>query len=145
MMRGWTALSPDVLAHATTPETSEEDFLYLFFAPSETSRRAGRAFWSRRHGRKDQDLPSSPAAMQAQGRAIAAWGAPVEPSSQGLERIRQPTLVVNGHNDIMVPTINSFRLQQGLRNATLILYPGTLATAPCSNMRNGSFVRRPTS
>ena len=29
----------------------------------------------------------------------------------------------NGANDIMVPTINSFILQQNLPNATLIIYP----------------------
>src|SRR3546814_2648624 len=33
------------------------------------------------------------------------------------------TLIVNGHNDIMVPTINSFTLQQHIPNARLILYP----------------------
>ena len=40
-----------------------------------------------------------------------------------LEQIRQPTLVVNGDNDIIVPTVNSYHLQQNLPNATLILYP----------------------
>jgi pimeloyl-ACP methyl ester carboxylesterase len=37
--------------------------------------------------------------------------------------MKQPTLVVNGHNDIMVPTINSFTLSQNIPNAQLILYP----------------------
>jgi pimeloyl-ACP methyl ester carboxylesterase len=31
--------------------------------------------------------------------------------------------VVNGHNDIMVPTVNSFILQQKLPDARLILFP----------------------
>jgi pimeloyl-ACP methyl ester carboxylesterase len=31
--------------------------------------------------------------------------------------------VVNGHDDIMVPTVNSFILQQKLPNARLILFP----------------------
>jgi pimeloyl-ACP methyl ester carboxylesterase len=35
----------------------------------------------------------------------------------------QRTLVVNGKNDIMVPTINSYILQQHLPDARLILYP----------------------
>jgi pimeloyl-ACP methyl ester carboxylesterase len=30
---------------------------------------------------------------------------------------------VNGHDDIMVPSINSFILQQYIPNATLIIYP----------------------
>ena len=37
--------------------------------------------------------------------------------------IAQPTLVVNGSNDIVVPTVNSYILQQHLPNAELILFP----------------------
>jgi pimeloyl-ACP methyl ester carboxylesterase len=40
-----------------------------------------------------------------------------------LKKIKQPVLVVNGHDDIMVPSINSFILQQHIPNATLIIYP----------------------
>jgi pimeloyl-ACP methyl ester carboxylesterase len=38
-----------------------------------------------------------------------------------LKRIGHPTLVVNGSNDIMVPTINSFTLSQRIPNAQLIV------------------------
>ena len=40
-----------------------------------------------------------------------------------LKKIKQPVLAVNGHDDIMVPSINSFILQQHIPNATLIIYP----------------------
>jgi pimeloyl-ACP methyl ester carboxylesterase len=40
-----------------------------------------------------------------------------------LESIIQPTLVVNGSNDVMVPTVNSFTLSQHIPNAQLIVYP----------------------
>jgi pimeloyl-ACP methyl ester carboxylesterase len=40
-----------------------------------------------------------------------------------LKMIKQPTRVVNGHDDIMVPTINSFTLSQHIPNAQLIVYP----------------------
>ena len=40
-----------------------------------------------------------------------------------MNKIKQRTLVVNGKNDIMVPTINSYILQQHLPDARLILYP----------------------
>jgi hypothetical protein len=30
---------------------------------------------------------------------------------------------VNGHNDVIFPTVNSFTLQQNLPNAQLVLYP----------------------
>jgi pimeloyl-ACP methyl ester carboxylesterase len=101
-----------------------EDFLYLFFSPSETSQAAGRAFWERRHTRANPDVPSSMAAMHAQRTAIASWGEVPETDRYGqLKKIKQPVLVVNGQNDIMIPSINSFILQQHIPNATLILYP----------------------
>jgi pimeloyl-ACP methyl ester carboxylesterase len=40
-----------------------------------------------------------------------------------LKNIAQPTLVVNGSNDVIVYTVNSFLLQQNLPNAQLMLYP----------------------
>ena len=121
---GMDSFTPKVAEHATRETPVLEDFLYLFFSPSETSQAAGRAFWDRRHTRTDQDIPSSMAAMGAQAAAIASWGAVPKTDRYGqLKNIKQPVLVVNGHDDIMVPTINSFILQQRIPNATLILYP----------------------
>jgi pimeloyl-ACP methyl ester carboxylesterase len=40
-----------------------------------------------------------------------------------LKTITRPTLVVNGHRDIMVPTINSYYLAQHIPAAQLIVYP----------------------
>jgi pimeloyl-ACP methyl ester carboxylesterase len=40
-----------------------------------------------------------------------------------LRRIQHPRLVVNGHTDIVIATVNSFILQQILPNAQLFLYP----------------------
>jgi len=121
---GMDSLKPKAAEHATQETPVLENFLYLFFAPSETSQAAGRAFWDRRHGRADQDVSSSMAAMGAQADAIAGWGVVPETDRYGqLKKIKQPVLVVNGHDDIMVPSINSFILQQHIPNATLIIYP----------------------
>ena len=121
---GMDHMPPKVVEHATREKPILEDFLYLFFSQSETSQAAGRAFWERRHTRLDQDVPSSVAAMAAQGNAIAAWGVvPQIDRYASLRRIKQPVLVVNGADDIMVPTINSFILQQRIPNATLVIYP----------------------
>ncbi|HCE5827425.1 TPA: alpha/beta hydrolase [Pseudomonas aeruginosa] len=114
---------PKVFQVAGNPVPTVEDFLYLFFSPSEKSQAAGRAFWERRHQRQDLDPPSSLQALQAQAAAIAEWSAPRGERYAYLKEIGQPTLVVNGHNDIMVPSINSFTLQQNIPNAQLILYP----------------------
>jgi pimeloyl-ACP methyl ester carboxylesterase len=40
-----------------------------------------------------------------------------------LKTITQPTLVVNGRRDNMVPTINSYHLTQHIPTAQLIVYP----------------------
>ena len=121
---GMAEFTPKATEHATQQTPALENFLYLFFSPSEASQAAGRSFWNRRHTRMNQDVPSSLAAMRAQAAAIAEWGVvPKTDRYRELKQIGQPVLVVNGHDDIMVPTINAFILQQHIRNATLIVYP----------------------
>jgi pimeloyl-ACP methyl ester carboxylesterase len=118
------AYPPEVTAQATIEVPTQESFLYLFFEPTATSQAAGRAFWQRRNARKDQDTPSSLSAMAAQAAAIGTWGkAPDKDRYASLKSIQQPTLVVNGKHDLVVPTINSYILQQHLPNATLIIFP----------------------
>jgi pimeloyl-ACP methyl ester carboxylesterase len=118
------AYPPEVTVQATIEVPTEESFLYLFFEPTATSQAAGRAFWQRRNVRTDQDTPSSPSAMAAQAAAIGTWGkVPDKDRYASLKAIHQPTLVVNGKHDLLVPTINSYILQQHLPNATLIIYP----------------------
>jgi pimeloyl-ACP methyl ester carboxylesterase len=53
----------------------------------------------------------------------SSYGAAKDPSYAHLKGLRLPVLVVNGSNDIVIPTINSYILQQFLPNAELILYP----------------------
>ena len=118
------AYPPEVTVQATIEVPTEESFLYLLFEPTDTSQAAGRAFWQRRNARKDQDTPSTLSAMAAQAAAIGTWGkVPDKDRYASLEAIRQPTLVVNGKHDLLVPTVNSYILQQHLPNATLIIYP----------------------
>lgn len=116
-----------VPAVASNPVPTAEDFLYLFFGRSEAAKQAGLAFWERRHLRKDQDPPSSLAVAQAQAEAEAhgAYLLPLvgENPYAYLNAIRQPTLVLNGVNDIMIPTINSWHLAQNIPNAQLLVYP----------------------
>jgi pimeloyl-ACP methyl ester carboxylesterase len=114
----------EVTAHAIQEIPVEANFLFLFFSQTATSQAAGHAFWARRHQRTEQDTPSSPAAMQAQANAINTWGAlPAANRYARLKEISQPVLVVQGRTDLMVPTVNSFTLQQHLQNAKLIVYP----------------------
>jgi pimeloyl-ACP methyl ester carboxylesterase len=114
---------PRIPTVAANPVPVMEDFLFLFFTASAASQAAGKVFWERRHQRKDADPPSSPEAMKAQSAAIAEFRKPRGERYAELRKIKQPTLVVNGANDIMVPTINSFTLSQHIPNAQLIVYP----------------------
>lgn len=118
-------MEPKVLEVAPNPVPTAEDFLYLFFGRSEAARQAGLAFWERRHQRADQDPPSSAAVAKAQSQAHAAYLLPLagEHPYAYLHAIRQPTLVLNGVKDVMIPTINSWHLAQNIPNAQLLIYP----------------------
>jgi pimeloyl-ACP methyl ester carboxylesterase len=106
-----------------TYEHQEEMWLPILFAPSEGSQAAGRAYLARMMARKDRDAEVSMETVQAQAAAIAAYGAQKDETYAHLRDLHQPTLVVNGDNDIIIPTINSYLLQQHLPDAQLILYP----------------------
>jgi pimeloyl-ACP methyl ester carboxylesterase len=99
-------------------------WLRVHFTPSEASQVAGRRFLRRSQLRtQDRDPPVTEKAAQAQRAAIAKWGAKREHAWDYLKDIKQPTLVVNGSNDVVIYTINSYILQQNLPNAQLIVYP----------------------
>jgi pimeloyl-ACP methyl ester carboxylesterase len=116
---------PGMLEAASRPVPIVEDFLFLFFGRSEAAKQAGRAFWQRRHLRPDQDPPSSPAVMQAQIEAHMHYLPKLDVAAPyaHLRGIRQPTFILNGINDVMVPTINSWYMVQNIPNAQLLIYP----------------------
>jgi pimeloyl-ACP methyl ester carboxylesterase len=104
-------------------EQQEEMWLPILFAPTQTSQAAGRAYVERILTRADRDTPVSDQSIAAQRAALAAYGAAKDPSYAHLKGLELPVLVVNGSGDIVIPTINSYILQQFLPNAELILYP----------------------
>jgi pimeloyl-ACP methyl ester carboxylesterase len=59
----------------------------------------------------------------AQIEAMDKWGVQQDGSYDYLKIIKQPTLVVNGSNDVIMPTVNSFIMEQTIPDAELILYP----------------------
>jgi pimeloyl-ACP methyl ester carboxylesterase len=120
---GEPSKNPRIPEVAGNPVPAREDFLFLFFSPSDASQAAGKAFWERRHQRRDADPLSSVQTMQAQQAALMEWARPRGERYAYLKTIMQPTLVVNGNDDIMVPTINAFTLSQHIPNAQLIVYP----------------------
>jgi pimeloyl-ACP methyl ester carboxylesterase len=99
-------------------------WLSVFFTSSPASQAAGREFLKRfRLRSKDRDPEVNDKVAPAQRAAIAKWAVPREHPYDYLKTIRQPTLVVNGSNDVIIYTLNSFILQQNLPNAKLIIYP----------------------
>jgi len=121
---GMDRFSPEVQAIAEQEKSKPENLLFLFFAPTETSQAAGRAFLGRLGARQeDREPPSNDQVRRAQLVAIQTWGTPQGERYARLREIKQPVLVVNGNNDVMIPTINSYILAQHLASAQLILYP----------------------
>jgi pimeloyl-ACP methyl ester carboxylesterase len=118
-------MEPRVLGTAVNLVPVLEDFLYLFFGRSETAAQAGRDFWERRHRRADQDPPSSPEAAKAQIEANMHYLPRLSEDDPFayLRGIQQPTFILNGVHDVMIPTVNSFYMARNLPNAQLFIYP----------------------
>lgn len=96
----------------------------IFFAPTESSQAAAGAFIKRLMARtEDREPVSAPAVAQAQIAAFREWESFTGERFGGLRTIRQPTLVVNGIHDEMIPVRNSYWLGENLANAVLLTYP----------------------
>src|SRR6267378_5041261 len=123
--RGWHRYPPqgqDIFGAKYDP--ADEVWLRAFFTPSERSQAAGRKYLERQRTRKvNRDPLPNEKVAPAQLAALQKWGAPAKDPYAYLKKITQPTLVVNGSNDVLVYTVNSFILQQNLPDAQLILYP----------------------
>ena len=55
-------------------------------------------------------------------RAIRKWG---KEKADNLSFINQPTLIVNGDNDLMVATENSYDIHDRIANSKLVIYPNS--------------------
>lgn len=98
--------------------------LPLFFTKSAASQSAGMAFLKRAKVRtEDRDTDNGSAVTDPQARALIAWCATPDPGHAMLRAIGQPTLVVSGKQDTMLPADNACAMFKALGNAQLILYP----------------------
>lgn len=96
----------------------------IFFAPSASSQAAGADFINRLAQRKeDRDPVSGPEVAQPQLMAFREWEEFTGERFADLKGTRQPTLVVNGVHDEMIPVQNSYWLSENLPNAVLMTYP----------------------
>lgn len=118
-------LTPEAQAiFGATYEEPDNLWRRVLFSPSERSQVAGRDFLKRfrlRSVGRDPEVSEKVAPVQVE--ALEKWGAPRENPYEYLKKLAQPTLIVNGGDDVIIYTVNSFILQQNIPNARLILYP----------------------
>jgi pimeloyl-ACP methyl ester carboxylesterase len=108
----------DMLRAAVTRSDPKE---FLFFNRNATGKPAARAFVRRLEERAvDRDAKIALKAFRTQLTAIQKWGrsAPAD-----LSIIAQPTLIANGDNDRMVPSVLSGDLHRRIKGSELIIYP----------------------
>src|ERR1700682_5296871 len=121
-MAWWSPEAQEFFGATSAPP--DHLWLGVFFTPSEASQAAGRAYLKRfRRRTEGRDPEVNEKVAPAQLEALAKWGAPRTNPFDYLKAIHQPTLVINGDNDVIIYTINSYILQQNIPNAQLILYP----------------------
>ena len=121
-MHGW---APEVIGAVGTPETTPEGYISVFFAPTDTSREAGRQAAGRIFGARttDRDEPTTWQTRQAQYDAVCAWGIPNHSLLQRVSAIDLPVLVANGDSDPMILPRYSHLLAGLLPNAQVTIYP----------------------
>ncbi|MBK3574611.1 alpha/beta hydrolase [Streptomyces sp. MBT65] len=108
----------DILRATLTRSDPKE---FLFFNRNATGKPAARAFVNRLKERTvDRDADIKTKAFQTQLKAIKKWG---RSAPDNLSSITQPTLIANGDNDRMVPSVLSEDLHQRIKGSELIIYP----------------------
>ncbi|PZF86257.1 alpha/beta fold hydrolase [Jiangella anatolica] len=108
----------DILRATLTRSDPKE---FLFFNRNATGKPAARAFVNRLEERTaGRDADISVRAFQTQLKAIKKFGrsAPAD-----LSTITQPTLIANGDNDRMVPSVLSDDLHRRIKGSELIIHP----------------------
>jgi len=95
----------------------------VFFTKTTNGIESGEAFLERLKLRtEDRDTATSNTTVNAQVTAIITYGYEKDPEYQQLRDIKQPVLIVNGTNDLIVRSVNSFTLSQYLINSKLVLW-----------------------
>jgi pimeloyl-ACP methyl ester carboxylesterase len=119
-MHGWR----EDIASAARGESKPENLLYIMFAHTDTSHAQGVEFLGRFMARQqERDAPTSDEARDAQYDAIVEWGIPDHGALQRLTGIRNPTLVIQGDGDLMIPTKLSHLMAGLIPDAQIRIYP----------------------
>lgn len=103
--------------------TFRDPKFYLFFTQNKVGKHAARDFLNRLKERTDnRDKKVKLSVLKSQLKAIEKWGheKPVD-----LSVFKHPVFIVNGDNDRMVPTVNSYDMAKRFPNAVLKIYPNS--------------------
>jgi pimeloyl-ACP methyl ester carboxylesterase len=120
-MHGW---APAVIGAVGTAQTSPEEYLSVFFAPSATSLQAGKEALGRMYARTaDRDQVTNWATREAQYDAVCAWGIPSHSALERLSGIEMPVFVANGDSDPMILPRYSYLIAGLIPQAQLKIYP----------------------
>lgn len=108
----------DILRATLTRSDPKE---FLFFNRNAVGKRAGKAFVARLKERSTpRDTPIRATAFQTQLRAIQRFG---RSAPSDLSVFTMPTLIANGDNDRMVPSVLSTDLHRRITGSELVIYP----------------------
>ena len=121
-MEGWP---PEVVKYAAAGDViSPEGYLYVLYAHTDSSKAAGQASLGRIFQRQEgRDEGTSLQSRDAQYGAVLAWGVPDWGAVGRLRDITQPTLILQGDADIMIPTATSHTMAGLIPNAKVTIYP----------------------
>jgi pimeloyl-ACP methyl ester carboxylesterase len=119
-MHGWR----EDIAAAARGESKPENLLYIMFAHTDASQAKGQEFLGRFMKRQEgRDAATSDAARDAEYDAIVEWGIPDHSALQQLTGIKTPTLIIQGDNDLMIPTKLSHLMVGLIPDAQIRIYP----------------------
>jgi len=120
-MHGW---APDVIGAVGTPQVGPDEYIGVFFASSESSRKAGQETVQRQYTRtQDRDAATTWATREAQYDAVCTWGIPDHGALQRVAAIAHPVFVANGDSDPMILPHYSHLLAGLIPQARVKIYP----------------------
>jgi pimeloyl-ACP methyl ester carboxylesterase len=120
-----------MLATAVTHDEMEAALAYSCFPDTEAGRAAARRYFDRRYQRTVETSGEEPMfgllsieGAREQRKAAEDWSQPNPHNSfDRLGELKMPVLVLNGDDDLLIPTSRSYELLKRIDNAQLILYP----------------------
>ncbi len=108
------------LQEAFSQTDAPDPRLPLFFTKSSASQSSGLAFLKRTKLREDdRDTDNGPAVTDPQAKALITWCATPDPEHSILRAIRQPTLVVSGSHDTMLPANNAYAMLEATQQRSV--------------------------